>query len=291
MNLSRLVFSSLLFIGVCAASVATPVFAYEAPKPEGNGTSDKTPTEIEGVGIDERLNHQINLANEFQDETGAVVPLSKFYTGHKPVLLTMVYYNCPNLCNYHLNGLLDVFKKMDLKAGRDFEFVAVSMDHHETPELAVKKKANYLKALGQMGAEKGWHFLVGKEANVKALANDVGFKFKWNEAGKQFAHAAVAYVTTPTGIVSRYLYGIEFPPKTLHLSLVEASEGKIGNIMDKMSLFCFQFDPSKNKYTLYAFNIMQMGGALTAIILAVFLVPYWVRERRKTSLVVKGDMG
>lgn len=286
MVLRSLVLSSLLFIGVSA-----PVFAYEPPKPQGNGTSEQTPPELQDVGITEHLNQQITLSNSFTDDKGQPVTLAKYYDGHKPVLMTMVYYDCPNLCNYHLNGLLDVFKKMDLKAGRDFNFVAVSMSHTETPELAAKKKAAYLKALGQTGAEDGWHFLVGNEQNVKLLADELGFKFKWNEAIKQYAHAAVGYVTTPKGIISRYLYGIEFPPQTLRLSLVEASEGKIGTIVDKMSLFCFQFDPSKNKYTLYAFNIMQMGGALTALLLAVFLIPYWIRERRKSALIVKGELG
>lgn len=286
-----MIFRHVVFLSLFLVGVTTPAFAYEAPKPQGAGTSDQTPPELEDVGITERLNQQITLSNEFTDDKGRPVTIGKYYDGRKPVLMAMVYYDCPNLCNYQLNGLLDVFKKLDLKAGRDFTFVAVSMDHKETPEVAAKKKASYLKALGQLGADESWHFLVGSEKNVKSLAGELGFKFKWNEAGKQYAHAAVAYVTTPKGIISRYLYGIEFTPQTLRLSLVEASEGKIGNIVDRISLYCFQFDPSKNKYTLYAFNIMQMGGALTALLLAVFLVPYWVRERRRTALIVKGELG
>jgi protein SCO1 len=290
MNFRKRSLSALLLLSLSVSFSTGRAFAYEAPKPEGAGTSDQVPKEMEGVGVNEKLNHKLNLQNEFTDDKGQTVTLAKYYDVKKPVFMTMIYYNCPSLCNYHLNGLLDVFKKMNLRAGKDFTLVAVSMDHKETPDLAAKKKANYIKELGQPGAADGWHFLVGSETNVKNLAADLGFEFKWNEAGKQFAHAAVAYVTTPAGIISRYLYGIEFSPQTLHLSLVEASQGKIGNIIDQVKLFCFQFDPSKNKYTLYAYNIMQMGGAITALLLAVFLVPYWVRERRRTSVVVKGEM-
>jgi protein SCO1/2 len=164
-------------------------------------------------------------------------------------------------------------------AGQDYEVVAISMDHSETYDLAAKKKASYMEVLKQPGAEKGWHFLVGNEANVKQIADELGFRYKWNDKIKQFAHAAVTYVVSPEGMISRYLYGIEFSPATLRLSLVEASAGKIGNLIEQFTLFCFQFNPSKNKYVLYAYNVMRLGALLTVLLLAIFLVPYWLRER------------
>lgn len=239
-----------------------------------------TPPELDGVGVTEKLSQQISLSNEFVDHNGERVQLRKYFDGQKPVLLTMVYYGCPSLCNYHLNGLLDVFRKIDMLPGRDYEFVAVSMDHTETHELAAKKRQNYLKELNLPGAENGWHFLVGSEANVKLLANEIGFAFKWIEETQQFSHPAVAHILTPRGIISRYLHGIEFPPQTLRLSLIEASDGKIGTIIDKIVLFCFQFNPSSHKYSLYAFKLMQIGALLTIVLLGIFLVPNWLRDRR-----------
>lgn len=239
--------------------------------------------QLENLGVDEGLGAELNLSRQFTNEDGNLVPLSTYYDGKRPVLLTMVYYSCPSLCNYHLNGLVDTFKKMDQHVGSDFQVVAVSMNHREDSDLAAAKLESYLKELGQPGAKDGMHFLVGTQENVEGLAKELGFKFRWDEKQKQYAHAAVAYVTTPSGTISRYLYGIEFSPKTLRLSLVEAAQGRIGNLIEQVILFCFQFNPAKNKYTLYSYNIMRASAALTAIILAIFLVPVWLREHKKKS--------
>ncbi|MEQ1664367.1 MAG: SCO family protein, partial [Bdellovibrionales bacterium] len=198
----------------------------------------------------------------------------------RPVIMAMVYYDCPHLCNYQLNGLIDVVKKMKGTAGIDYDVVAVSMDATETPDLAIKKKQNYMKSLGQPVAEGGWHFLVGSTENVQSLADQLGFSFKWDDNLKEFAHAAATYILTPDGRLSRYMYGIEFAQQTLRLSLVEASEGKIGSFVEKIALFCFQFDPTKNKYTLYSFNLMRIAGALTVFLIGLFLIPVWLREKR-----------
>lgn len=260
-------------------------WAYQPSSP-ASAPSDALPGEIEGVDVTERLGQKLDMSLELTNEEGQTMALGQYFGHGRPVIMAMVYYNCPSLCNFQLNGLVDVVKKMKGQAGVDYDLVAVSMDHTENPEMAKKKKANYMKALGQPGAENGWHFLVASESNVKKLASDLGFRFKWDESQKQFAHAAATYVVTPSGTVSRYLYGIEFAPQTLRLSLVEASEGKIGNIIEQLTLFCFQFNPAKNRYTLYAFNLMRIGAALTVLIIAIFLVPVWLRERqRKTARV------
>ena len=272
--LLTLVLSSLMFL-------PSPLMAYESVRQDQ--PSHKTPKELEGIGIDEKLGQMVNLTTEFTREDGQKVKLADYYKGNLPVLLTMVYFNCPSLCNYHLNGLLDTFKKMDLAAGRDFSVVAVSMDHKETHDLAKKKKESYLKEFGRPEGNDGWHFLVGTEENVLALAASVGFKFKWVEEDKMYAHAAAAYVTTPKGIISRYLYGIEFAPKTVGLSMIEASEGKVGSVIDQIILFCYQFDPKANKYTLYAYNIMRIGALLAVILLAAFLGPMWLKEKQREA--------
>lgn len=265
-----------ILIGMRSAS------AYEGIDPT-RAASDTVPIEIQGVGITEHLGEKIDLGLEFTNDDGQIVQLGEFFKSHRPVMMAMIYYNCPNLCNFQLNGLIDVLKKTKGRAGIDYELVAVSMEHKETAELAAAKKEKYLAALGQVGAEKGWHFLVGSENNVKTLAGQLGFSFKWDEAQKQYAHAAATYIMTPEGVISRYLYGIDFSPQTLRFSLIEASNGKIGSIVEQLALFCFQFNPNKNKYTFYAYNIMRIGAALTVLALLVFLLPVWLRERKRRA--------
>lgn len=244
-------------------------------------TGHELPAELKDVGIVEHLGDKLDLNLTFTDEAGQTVPLGKYFTGNKPVLMAMVYYTCPSLCNYHLNGLTETMKQLKWTAGKDFEVIAVSMNSKEGPEVAGPKKANYLKAYGRPEGESGWHFLVGNEANVQALAKQLGFKFHWLEDKKQFAHASVAYLITPEGQISRYLHGIQVEPQTMRLGLLEASNGKIGSVVEHALMFCFQFDPQKNKYTLYAWNIMRLGGILMVLLLAVFLIPVWWREQSR----------
>lgn len=272
-------FFAILSVILLASSFA---HAYEVTDNPAK-TSGETPKELEDVGVTEHLGAQLDKSLVFTNDNGEQVQLGQYFTSGRPLIMAMVYYSCPNLCNYQLNGTIDVLRKMRGDAGKDYDVVAVSMDHTETPEVASAKKENYLKALGRVGSESGWHFLVGNEENVKKLAAQLGFRFKWNEGSKQYSHAAATYIVTPEGRISRYLYGIEFSPQTLRLALVEASDGKIGSVVEQLALFCFQFDPSKNKYTLYAFNIMQIGGGLTVLILAVFLTPVWMRERKRKA--------
>lgn len=240
-------------------------------------TGHELPAELQNVGVDEHLGSELDLGLQFTDESGAPVALGKYF-GKKPVLMAMVYYTCPSLCNYHLNGLTETMKQLKWVAGKDFEVVAVSMNSKETPDVAEKKKHNYLEAYGRHEGDSGWHFLVGSEENVQKLAAQLGFKFRWLEDQQQFAHASVAYVVTPEGKISRYLHGIQVEPNTLRLSLLEASNGKIGGIVEHALMFCFQFDPVKNKYTLYAWNIMRLGALVMVLLLAIIFIPVWWRE-------------
>ncbi len=246
-------------------------------------TVDKKPQQLKNVGIVEKLGDTIDLTTEFTYDSGDKAPLSKAFEGDLPVLFSMVYYTCPTLCNYHLNGLLTAFKQLDLVAGRDFKVVALSMDHKESADVAYLKKSSYLDEYGKKDAEKGWYFLTGTEANIKKLTDSIGFSFKWDEKRKEYAHAAAAIAMTSKGKISRYLHGVQFSPSTLKLSVVEAGKGKVGSVIDQIVLYCFQFDPSLNKYTLYAYNIMRIGGLVTILLLALFLIPVWVRELRKPN--------
>lgn len=246
-------------------------------------SAHETPQELVGVGITEKLGDSVDLSLEFTDQNGQTVTLGSLLGKQKPVLFTIIYYNCPSLCNYHLNGLTAALKNLDWTIGDKFELVALSMNHNETPELAKAKLDSYVQEYGRSPSAAGWHFLTGSEENIKKIADQVGFGFKWIESTKEFSHASAAQVLTPDGKISRYLHGIEFNPQTIRLSLLEASDGKIGTLMDQFVLYCFQFDPTKNKYTLYAYRVMQAGGALIVLVLAIFLIPFWIREKNRLA--------
>ena len=245
------------------------------------GAEESIPIELQGVGIEEHLGNTIDLNLTFQDEAGSTVPLKNFFEGSKPVILTLVYYQCPNLCNLLLNGFLEGLKNMPWTVGEKFRVVTISIDTREKPELAKVKKQAYLAQYGRSGVESSWSFLTGEEKNIQTLAQQVGFSFRWDDEQKQFAHMAAIFVLTPSGKISRYLYGISYDPMNLKLALLEASEGKIGNIVDKVLLFCYHYDPQGRKYALFATKLMKLAGAVTVIAIVVLVA---LLSRRKGAL-------
>ena len=279
-------FESLLYIVSFFSFLFVPSLSFASrgevtsPLQTKQGTlSHEVPKELEGVGITEKLGESIDLNLEFYNEEGEKAPLKTYFDGKRPVLLTLVYYSCPNLCNFHLNGVTQTLKKMDWTLGDEFDMIAVSIDPKEKSSLAKKKKENYVQSYGRPSSKDGWHFLTGDEAQIQKLASQVGFGYKWDHATKQWVHQAAAYVLTPEGKISRYLYGIDFASKTLRLSLVEASDNKIGNIVDRIVLFCLHYDPIKGTYAFYAINFMRLAAALTVVILVFALLRYWRRQK------------
>jgi protein SCO1/2 len=262
---------------LAALCMTTSAWAYDT-KPLVIGK--ELPAELKDIGVDEHLGASLDLSTPFVDDAGQTATLGQYINGEKPTLMAMVYYTCPSLCNYHLNGLTETMKQLKWTAGKDFNVVAVSMNSKEGPDVAGPKKHNYLKVYDRHSGDEGWHFLTGTEENVQKLARELGFKFKWNAEQKQFAHVSVAYVLTPEGKISRYLHGISIEPQTLRLALLEASNGKIGNIADQAVMFCFAFDPHKSKYTIQAWNVMRLGGILMVLLMAIFLIPVWWRGFR-----------
>lgn len=242
--------------------------------------AERIPIELEGVGVTEHLGQKIPLDVQFKDEKGQTVTLGQYFESGKPVILNLAYYNCPMLCSMVVNAMLTGLKGVAYTIGTEFEIVTISIDPRETPEIAAKKKASYLKAYGRVEAENGWHFLTGTEENVQRLAKAVGFEYRWDERQQEYAHPAVLFLLTPKAILSRYLYGIVFSTNDLRLGLLEASEGKIGTTLEKLILFCYHYDPVGKKYALYATNVMKLGGALTVAILGTWLAILWRRERR-----------
>lgn len=238
--------------------------------------------ELKGVGIDEKLGAKLDLSLPVKDETGNTVPLSTYFDGKHPVILSPVYFSCPGLCNFHLNGLTDGLKLMekDWGVGDKYQVISLSFDSKETPDLAATKKQTYMKIYDREGAEKGWHFVTADEATIQAVTKAVGFKFRWDEKANEWAHASAAVILTPDGTISRYLPGITFQPQDIKLALNEATEGKIGNFVEHLVLYCFKYDPQQSKYTLAAFNVMQVGGAVMVLVMALWLLPVYIRSRR-----------
>lgn len=236
---------------------------------------------LDKVGVEEHLDARLPLELEFVDEAGRTVRLADYFDGARPVILTLNYYRCPMLCGLQLNGVVAGLEEMDWTPGVEFEMVTVSIDPLETPELAQAKKENYLKRYQRPAAARGWHFLTGRQDNIERLAETVGFGYTYDVASGQYAHAAAIFVITPDGRIARYLYGIEYPPKSLKLALMEASEGKIGSAFDQLIMYCFHYDPASRRYAPVAMNIMRVGGGATALLLGLTLGTWWLRESRR----------
>lgn len=254
------------------AQSRVPVPSY-GPMRDASGNPPQTglPPALLNVGIDQKLDAQIPLDATFRDEGGRAVRLGDYFKAGRPVILSLVFYECPMLCNQILNGLMGSLKGMSLKIGQDYDVLTVSFDPREGPELARRKKEGYLHSLNRPGAEAGWHFLTGQEAEIKRLTEAVGFRYTYDEQTKQFAHASGIMILTPQGRVSHYLYGVEYAPRDVRLSLVEASAGRIGSPVDQLLLYCYHYDPATGKFA-WVINLYRWGGALTVAGILALLV-------------------
>jgi protein SCO1 len=232
------------------------------------------PKELQEVGITEHLGDLVTASElTFRNEAGEPVKLSSFLGKEHPVLLTLAYYGCPSLCTLTLNGVVNSLKRLELTPGKQFDVVIVSIHPKETHALASAKKEAMLKAYGKPETAAGWHFLTGDEDQIQRLAKQVGFGYKYDPKQQEYAHSAALYVLTPEGKISRYLYGIDYPPSDVRLALVEASNGKIGTVIDRLLLFCYRYDPQSRKYSVYLTRLMQTAAGLTVLVLgtAMFL--------------------
>jgi protein SCO1/2 len=236
------------------------------------------PEVLKNVGLDQKLNAQVPLDLTFRDEHGATVTLGQLLQ-QKPAILTMVYYRCPMLCTEVLNGTLNSLKEVPLDIGKDFNVITVSIDPSEKPALADAKQVMYVGLYGRPGAVNGWHFLTGDEAQIQKLAAAVGFRFVYDKESAQFAHASGIMILTPQGRLSRYFYGIAYPPRDLRLALVEAGEGKIGSTADAILLFCFHYDPVTGKYAVTVLNLVRVAGAVSVIAIALMIFIFLRREK------------
>ncbi len=249
--------------------------------------SQSVPDVLNKVGVDQKLDSQIPLDLAFVDETGKPVTLRDYFD-KKPILLTLVYYECPMLCTQVLNGVVGTLKTLNFTAGNEFDMVTVSFNPKETPELAASKKATYIAKYGRPEAAAGWHFLTGQQPAIDALASAVGFRYYYDKASDQYVHASAIMLLTPQGRVSKYFYGIEYPPRDVRLGLIEAASGKIGNVVDQVLLYCYHYDPHAGKYSMVVMNVLRIAGVITVALIAGFILVMWRWDRRRTRIAAAG---
>jgi len=228
------------------------------------------PPGLKNVGVQQNLNQSLPLDLTFTDDLGRTVRLGDYF-GKKPVVLSLVYFNCPMLCGEVLSGLEHSLRMMKFDVGKEFDVITVSFDPKDTPEMAAKKKAGFIKRYKREGAEQGWHFLVGKQDAIDALTKAGGFQYEYDEKTKQFAHATAIMIATPDGKIAQYYYGVEYPPKDLRLGLVEAGKGKIGNVVDQLLLYCYHYDPEQGKYSATILRLLRLAGIATMLSLGTLI--------------------
>jgi protein SCO1/2 len=269
----------LATMGLLLVSAGAAVHAQAAPKIQpGEGVVNQKPSILDQVGIDQRLNQQVPLDLTFTDETGKTVQLRQYF-GSKPVILSLVYYQCPMLCSQVLSGMAGMLNGIvRFNAGRDFEVVTVSFDPRDTPQKAAETKKSYLSRYRRAGAAEGWHFLTGRKDQIDALTQAVGFRYAWDPQVQQFAHASGIMLLTPDGRLAQYYYGIEYYPRDVQLGLIEASQGKIGNVVDQVKLYCYHYDPAQGRYGAVIFNILRLSALATIVLLGGFMIVMFRRD-------------
>jgi len=249
------------------------------------GVSNGLPEQLQKVGIEQRLGEQLPLEAKFKNEDGREIALGDLFKSGRPVVLALVYYECPMLCNQVLNGLSGSMKGISLDPGKDYDIVAISLDARENdkPGLAANKRASYIDRFGRKGTENGWHFLTGDQASIDAVTKAVGFKYEWDEKSKQFAHASGIMIVTPDGRLSHYFYGIDYAPKDVKFGLIEAADKKIGGVSDQLLLYCYHYDPATGKYGFAILNVMRLVSIAMLIGMAATGFVFWRRNKKPVN--------
>jgi protein SCO1/2 len=262
----------------CAVLLAVTLLPSSAWAQMNNGVmsppANTRPPRLENVGIEQHLDAQVPPDLTFRDDSGKTVKLGDYF-GHKPLILNLVYYNCTMLCGEALAGLSSAMRLVKFDVGNEFDVVTVSFDPRETPEMAAAKKKDYVARYGRANTAAGWHFLTGQPESIDALTKAVGFQYQYDAKSNQYAHATAIMVLTPQGRISRYFYGVDFPPKDLRMGLVEASQGKIGNAVDAVLLYCYHYNPETGKYGAMVANILRLAAGATILLLGGLLFILW----------------
>jgi len=272
-----------------AVMAVVPLLAQKDSLPSGNPgalPNGVRPPQLENVGVDEHLGRNIDLDLTFIAENGYPVALRDFFHKGKPVILDLIYYQCPMLCNLILNGQAQVMREIPWNPGDQYEVVTISIDPNESFDLARKKKETYLASFNRPAS--GWHFLCDKDDNAKKLAEQIGYHYRYDPVQDQFAHPASIFILTPEGKLARYLYGTRFRPMDVRFALAEASEGRATMTVEKILLFCYHYDPKAQGYVMFASNVMKIGGALTVLLIGWFLWRMIKFERARTARIKEG---
>jgi protein SCO1/2 len=291
----RLLFFSVLVVFCCLSfsliTFGQRVEHYNSPlyssKPyDPNRVTDNgLPKVLNNVGIQQKLNEKIPIDIEFKDEKGKTVKIGD-YLGKRPIILALVYYECPMLCSEVLNGLTGSIKGLNFNVGKEFDVLAISFDarEYDKTDLANNKKESYIKRYAREDSENGWHFLTGTQDSIDKITQAVGFGYQWDEQTQQFAHAGAIMVITPEGKLSKYLYGIDYAPKDIKFAIMESAENRIGNPVDQMMLYCYHYNPATGKYGLQVMNVMRIGGVLTILGIGLLLFVFWRRNQKKVLI-------
>ncbi len=272
--------------GICVSAQKTehynsPLYSpkkYDPSQSAGTGL----PQALKEIGIEQKLGEQLPLDTEVTTEDGRTVKLGSMFESGRPVVLALVYYECPMLCNEVLNGLTGSLKGISLDAGKDFDVIALSFDarENEKPGLAQNKKTAYLERYGRAGSEKGWHFLTATQPAIDAVTKAAGFNYRWDEKSDQFAHAGGVMIVTPHGKMSRYFYGIDYSPRDLKLGLMESGDDKVGSAADQLLLYCYHYDPATGKYGLAILSVIRLGAVLTLLGMGALGFVFWRRGKK-----------
>jgi len=270
-SVMRLKISKLMAASLLALVFSMPAWSQAMTQGILSPPANVRPPGLKNVGIEQRLDEQIPPDLTFRDETGKSVQLGDYF-GKKPIILNLVYYQCPMLCGEVLSGLESALRVLKFDVGKEFDVLTVSFDPKETPEMAAAKKAEYLKRYGRPGADQGWHFLTGPASSIDVLTKAAGFQYQYDPKTGQFAHSTAIMVLTPEGKISQYYYGVEFAPKDLRLGLIQASDSKIGTVVDQVLLYCYHYNPDTGKYGAVISRVLQLAGGATVLILGTFLI-------------------
>jgi len=284
----------LILICVCPAFAQLrqpgPSSPLYGARPSTGSPSTGLPTALRDVRIDQKLNQQLPLDLVFHDESGQEVKLGKYF-GAKPVVLALVYYDCPMLCTQILNGMVTSFRVLPFQIGKEFDVVTISFDPREKPDIAATKKKVYIDYLPdkmQAGANSGWHFLTGDQASIERIADAVGFVYRYDEATKQFAHASAIMVATPEGKLSHYFYGVNYSARDLRFGLIEASQHKIGSVAEQLTLYCYMYDPATGKYGAAIMRVLRIMGVITLLGIVAMILLLKPRRKQETADKIPG---
>ena len=274
---------ALIVVVICFVSLAQAQSLGTGFAPNSGMPSNVMSPKLKDVGIDQKLNSQVPLDLSFRDESDEPVTLGKYFTG-RPVILSLVYFNCPMLCPRVVQGMARTLNLATLNMGEDYSVLTVSFDPKDTPREAADKKREWLQALDKRNSRQAWHFLTGDQNAIKALTQAVGFRYTWDPDSRMFAHATGIMVLTPEGRVSKYFYGTEYLPADLRLGLIDASHGNIGSAVDQILLFCCKYNAVSGKYDLLLSRVLAIAGAITIVALGAFLlILFRVAPKNKTA--------